>query len=64
MSEDRKTVLLRAAYQLLKKQKDCPFVLDLTTEGVVYDGAMCDGYCLMDDIESEIDVTTHNTEGD
>jgi len=52
--EDRKVVLLRAAYDLLKKQDGNMYVLNLLTETVPYDGTDCDGYCLMEDIASEL----------
>jgi len=53
--EDRKVVLLRAAYDLLKKQDDTVYGwLNLLAETVPYDGTDCDGYCLMEDIASEL----------
>lgn len=53
---DRKTVLLKAAYDLLKKQDDCGYVLDLLSETAEYDGTQCDGYCLMEDIAIELGI--------
>ena len=47
---DRKSYLLQAAYNLLRKQERSHIVLNLLTETVNYDGEDCDGYCLMDDI--------------
>ena len=35
---------------LLNKQKNSPYVLNLLTETVFYDETECDGYCLSDDI--------------
>lgn len=52
----RKEVLLRAAYDLLKKQKDANYVLNLLEETVFYDEADCDGSCLMEDIEMELGI--------
>lgn len=52
--EDRKITLLRAAWQLLNKQKEAHYVLDILNETVFYDEAECDGSCLMDDIEHEL----------
>lgn len=54
MSEQRMKVLLRAAYELLKKQDDACFVLNLLEETVYYDDAECDGSCLMEDIAAEL----------
>ena len=51
MNEDRAIILLKACRNLLNKQKDSFYVLNLLTETVFYDGADCDGYCLSDDIE-------------
>lgn len=53
---DRKTVLLMACRDLLKKQINSIYVLDLLSETVFYDGADCDGYCLLEDIEIELDI--------
>jgi hypothetical protein len=47
---DRYKVLLKAAFDLLKKQNDSTYVLNLLAETVFYDGTDCDGYCLMNDI--------------
>jgi hypothetical protein len=51
---DRKAVLLRAAYDLLKKQDESGTVLNLLGETVFYDGTDCDGSCLMEDIKNEL----------
>lgn len=51
MNEDRSITLLKAAYHLLNKQKESFYVLNLLCETAFYDGADCDGYCLMDDIK-------------
>nr|DAM04355.1 MAG TPA: hypothetical protein [Caudoviricetes sp.] len=51
MNENRAIVLLKACYELLNKQKNSFYVLNLLTETVFYDDADCDGYCLSDDIE-------------
>lgn len=52
--EDRKVTLLKACLKLLQKQENSSFVLDLLGETVYYDGADCDGYCLMEDIKIEL----------
>ena len=54
MSEDRKTVLLKAAYDILKKCDEGPYVVDALGVTAVWDGADCDGYCLMEDIKNEL----------
>ena len=51
---DRCRVLLKATYDLLYKQTESPFVLNILEEIVTYDGADCDGHCLMDDIADEL----------
>ena len=53
---DRKEVLLRAAYDLLKRSDAPGYVQE--TLGILtrYDDANCDGYCLMNDIAIELDI--------
>lgn len=50
MSEDRRDVLLRAAYDILTKCKDSGYVVDPMSQTAYYDGTHCDGSCLYDDI--------------
>jgi hypothetical protein len=45
---------MRAAYQLLKKQDDASYALNLLEETTVWDGANCDGYCLMEELEGQL----------
>lgn len=52
----RERVLLRAAYDLLKKQERSVFVLNLLSQTVHYDDSECDGNCLMDDIAIELEI--------
>ncbi len=47
----RAETLLEAAYKLLKKQEDAPYVIDLLKQTVDYDAAECSGSCLKDDID-------------
>lgn len=47
---ERARTLLKAAYDLLKKQEGNFFVLNLLAETIEYDEAECDGSCLLDDI--------------
>jgi hypothetical protein len=48
----RAKILLKAAYDLLQKQQESHFVLNLLEKTVHYDEADCDGYCLQEDISS------------
>ncbi len=52
----RKDVLLRAAYDLLKKCGDSHFVVSPMEVTAFYDGTDCDGSCLMDDIAIELEL--------
>ena len=47
---ERSKTLLEATYNLLNKQCDSPYVLNLISETIDYDDAECDGMCLMEDI--------------
>jgi hypothetical protein len=51
---DRKDILLRAAYDLLKRATESNYVLEAPSILIRYDDANCDGYCLMDDIATEL----------
>lgn len=51
---NRKDILLRAAYDLLKRSTQQHYVQEATSILVHYDGANCDGYCLMDEIAQEL----------
>lgn len=48
----RAKVLLQATRDLLSKQKESYIVLDMLEQTVHYDGADCDGNCLLDDIDN------------
>ena len=62
---DRARTLLKAAGTLLKKQEDSYYVLNLLAETIYYDGAECDGVCLLDDIRYWFDeFTTENIDKD
>ena len=56
MAENRTNILLKACKELLEKQERSRYVLDLLSEIVVYDGAECDGSCLLDDIRMELNL--------
>ena len=49
---ERAKVLLKATLDLLQKQKESHYVLNLLENTVFYDNVECDGYCLFDDIEN------------
>lgn len=48
---DRAKTLLKATHDLLAKQKNSYYVLNLLAQTIYYDEAECDGNCLMEDIE-------------
>lgn len=56
ITENRKDILLRAAYDLLKKQDNSHYVLNLLETTAVWDDADCDGYCLMEEIAIELGI--------
>lgn len=60
--EDRTIVLLKAARELLIKQKDAGILIEHPLT-VHYDDADCDGYCLIDDITAEIDIQSEKPHG-
>lgn len=55
---ERSNTLLKATYELLKKQESNTYVLNLLSETIYYDEAECDGSCLMYDIEAWNDEFT------
>ena len=55
-NENRYKILLKAAYDLLKKQDGSYYVLNLLEEDVEYDGVVCDGYCLIEDIAEVLGI--------
>ena len=56
MSEDRKTVLLRACLEVLEEQNNMRILINVLESTVIYDNTECDGYCLMNDIREELGV--------
>ena len=56
--EDRKTILLRATYDILKQCNDSYYVLSPFEVTAIWDDAVCDGYCLFDEIAEELGVET------
>lgn len=55
-NQDRKEILLRAAYDILVKCNEGSFVKNALEETAFYDGYECDGYCLMTDIADELNL--------
>lgn len=53
-NENRKLYLLKIALKYLKKIKEGQFV-DALGETIEYDEADCDGFCLIEDIELELE---------
>jgi len=51
---DRKTILLKACRDLLIKCRDSDYLISPMETTVFYDEADCDGFCLLDDIETEL----------
>lgn len=51
---DRKEVLLRAAYDILKRCEDSYFVISAMETCAHYDEVDCDGGCLIEDIADEL----------
>lgn len=49
--DDRKLILLKAAYDLLLKQEKSHYVLNILATTAHWDDAECDGYCLMGEIK-------------
>jgi hypothetical protein len=54
MKMDRKDILLKAAYDMLKKCREAYYVISPMEVTVFYDDADCDGFCLMEDIAHEL----------
>ena len=55
-TDDRKTVLLKACYDMLTKARDSHYVFDVMCMTVRYDDADCDGFCLLGDIANELNM--------
>jgi len=54
--EQRKDILLRAAFDLLKRNAEGPYVKSAEETLVFYDGTNCDGHCLMNDIADSLEI--------
>ena len=53
---ERAKVYLKATSDLLQKQNESHYVLNLLETTVFYDEADCDGYCLKDDIDTFLKI--------
>ena len=53
---ERSIELLKACVLLLQKQEESGYVLNLLAETIFYDDCECDGYCLLEDIKSELEL--------
>jgi hypothetical protein len=56
MKPTRKDILLRAAFDMLRKCEDSHYVISPSETTVFYDDAECDGSCLADDIASVLGI--------
>lgn len=56
----RDRLLLRACYDMFKKLRDAHRVESPFETTVFYDEADCDGYCLMNDIEIELELEEYS----
>lgn len=54
--QDRKEVLLRAAYDLLLQAHEANTVVEVLVLTTRYDDADCDGFCVGMDIELELGI--------
>lgn len=48
---ERAKILLKVTRELLQKQDDSYYVLNILEQTAVWDEAECDGHCLMNDID-------------
>lgn len=53
---DRKEILLKAVLDILEKQEKSNYVLNFFEQTTFYDGTICDGYCLIEDIRDCLDL--------
>lgn len=55
-SNERARVLLRAAFDLLRRSQEAHYVQETCGILVRYDEADCDGFCLKEDIANELGI--------
>ena len=56
MMKTRADELLKACQELLMKQQNSFYVLNLLDETVFYDECECDGNCLLEDINAYFEI--------
>ena len=56
MIKTRADELLKACQELLMKQQNSFYVLNLLDETVFYDESECDGNCLLEDINTYFEI--------
>ena len=54
--QDRRDILLRAAYDILTRCDRSHYVLDANATMAFYDMANCDGSCLREDIAAQLEI--------
>lgn len=59
-SIDRKEVLLKAAFDIFKQQREASEVLNCLSLKADYDGTECDGGCLLEDIANELGISVED----
>ena len=59
----RERILLRAAYDILKKCNEGLYVKDALGETAFYDDTYCDGYCLATDIAEVLGIEPEDFDG-
>ena len=58
--EDRKVTLLRATLDILKQVESSPYVVSALETTAIWDNAVCDGMCLMEEIEELLSSEPEN----
>lgn len=53
---ERKEILLKATYDILKKCDEGPYVKNVLETTAIWDEAECDGFCLMEEISEELGI--------
>ena len=57
---DRRGVLLKATYDILKKCSQGPYVKDVFYETAIWDEVECDGLCLFEEIAELLGEETND----
>ena len=56
MMKTRADELLKACQELLMKQQNSLYILNLLDETVFYDESECDGNCLLEDVNTYFEI--------